>query len=304
MIRKIELEGGYANILPSQKEWFQLNYYVKDYLGNIRAVCNGKNGEVLQSMEYTPTGLIFRRRNYEYQPKRFCGKEELTMHGYNMYDSGARFQYSLIPRFSTMDPLCEKYYDVSPYAYCNGDPVNLVDPDGNKIKIATGRKGGDQQRVVNWINKLSQGIFAVDNSGYLYLSKDTRTPLFSSFYKKRLIDAIKSKKNIYVFIDNYYIDSNNVRQPIEKKGGGTTRPYTEGDMIIVVSGKSNDDIKDQSGRYLKDGPEYILMHEFVGHAIPAVAPSEKDTGNAIGNENIVREEVGSNLREENDKHVE
>ena len=27
-------------------------------------------------------------------------------------------------------PLSEKYYTSSPYAYCAGDPVNLVDPDG------------------------------------------------------------------------------------------------------------------------------------------------------------------------------
>ena len=25
-------------------------------------------------------------------------------------------------------PLGEKYYGVNPYAYCNGDPVNYVDP--------------------------------------------------------------------------------------------------------------------------------------------------------------------------------
>ena len=47
-----------------------------------------------------------------------------------MYDSGASWQYSLIPRFSTIDPLAEKYYHLSPYAYCAGDPVNLIDPDG------------------------------------------------------------------------------------------------------------------------------------------------------------------------------
>lgn len=29
-----------------------------------------------------------------------------------------------------MDPLCEKYYDVSPYAYCAGNPVNRVDMNG------------------------------------------------------------------------------------------------------------------------------------------------------------------------------
>jgi hypothetical protein len=33
-------------------------------------------------------------------------------------------------RWMTMDPLAEKYYHISPYAYCVGDPVNLADPDG------------------------------------------------------------------------------------------------------------------------------------------------------------------------------
>ena len=32
-----------------------------------------------------------------------------------------------------MDPLCEKYYHISPYAYCGGNPVNAVDPDGRYI---------------------------------------------------------------------------------------------------------------------------------------------------------------------------
>ena len=32
--------------------------------------------------------------------------------------------------WTTPDPLAEKYYDFSPYAYCAGDPVNLVDPEG------------------------------------------------------------------------------------------------------------------------------------------------------------------------------
>ena len=35
-------------------------------------------------------------------------------------------------RFTTIDPLAEKYPSVSPYAYCNGNPVNLVDPDGER----------------------------------------------------------------------------------------------------------------------------------------------------------------------------
>jgi hypothetical protein len=32
-----------------------------------------------------------------------------------------------------MDPLAEKYYSISPYAYCANNPVNAIDPDGRSI---------------------------------------------------------------------------------------------------------------------------------------------------------------------------
>lgn len=34
----------------------------------------------------------------------------------------------------TPDPLSEKYYGVSPYAFCNNNPVNFVDPDGEAVE--------------------------------------------------------------------------------------------------------------------------------------------------------------------------
>lgn len=36
-------------------------------------------------------------------------------------------------RFTTMDPMCEKYYHLSPYAYCGNNPVNAVDMQGDTI---------------------------------------------------------------------------------------------------------------------------------------------------------------------------
>ena len=35
-----------------------------------------------------------------------------------------------LSRWTTPDPLAEKYYGISQYAYCNNNPVNFVDPDG------------------------------------------------------------------------------------------------------------------------------------------------------------------------------
>ena len=47
---------------------------------------------------------------------------------------GARAYDPLSFIFLSIDPLAEKYYGISPYAYCGGNPVNLVDPDGNAIE--------------------------------------------------------------------------------------------------------------------------------------------------------------------------
>jgi len=66
----------------------------------------------------------------EFQPYKFGGKEYDEMFGLNWSDFGARFYSGIVPGFMTMDPLCEKYYPVSPYAYCANNPVNLVDPTG------------------------------------------------------------------------------------------------------------------------------------------------------------------------------
>ena len=48
-------------------------------------------------------------------------------------DFGACHYSPALTRWLTPDPLSEKYYGISPYTYCNGDPVNLVDPDGLAI---------------------------------------------------------------------------------------------------------------------------------------------------------------------------
>lgn len=56
------------------------------------------------------------------------------MHGYDTYDYGFRGYYPAVGRFTTVDPLAEKYYGISPYVYCAGNPMKFIDPDGRDIK--------------------------------------------------------------------------------------------------------------------------------------------------------------------------
>ena len=61
---------------------------------------------------------------------RYNGKEEQATFGTPYSDYGARQYSSASGRWLAVDPLAEKYYSYSPYAFCNNNPVNFVDPDG------------------------------------------------------------------------------------------------------------------------------------------------------------------------------
>ena len=123
--------------------------YVTDYLGSVRAVVDGKTGELYKAAKYSafgdesqvmigpvgstpahalataalPTGLTLR--------DAYTGKEAQNPDFTTGYtDFGARQYSPTLRRWMTPDPLSEKYYGVSPYAFCNNNPVNFVDPDG------------------------------------------------------------------------------------------------------------------------------------------------------------------------------
>ena len=142
-------------------------FYTKDHLGNNRAVID-KSGTVRQKTDYYPSGTPFSTRAYTitsgFQPFKYNGKEFDMMHGLNTYDYGARQYYPLFAQWDRVDPLCEKYYNVSPYAYCLNNPVNYVDPDGKST----------------WVKREKDGNFAVfggdihdkDRNIYVYEQDD------------------------------------------------------------------------------------------------------------------------------------
>lgn len=58
------------------------------------------------------------------------GKERDEETGYGYF--GARYMdHELMTMWLSVDPLADKYPSMSPYNYCAGNPVKLVDPDGN-----------------------------------------------------------------------------------------------------------------------------------------------------------------------------
>ena len=67
---------------------------------------------------------------------RYNSKEEQCKFGTPYIDYGARQYDPILGRWFAQDPLSEKYYGISPYAFCAGNPVKYLDPDGEIIGTA------------------------------------------------------------------------------------------------------------------------------------------------------------------------
>ena len=129
----IAITGGRA--VFADNSW-AANYYITDHLGSVRAVTDAQ-GEVLDTFDYMPYGSEISSTSSTTTDYRFTGKERQSMVNNSIYDSFARFQ-NTYGRFMSIDPKAESFYHISPYTYCAGDPVNLVDPDGKMIGVKVG----------------------------------------------------------------------------------------------------------------------------------------------------------------------
>lgn len=61
--------------------------------------------------------------------------------------------------FTTMDPHAESYYQLSPYSYCGGNPINAIDPDGRSTWVIS-RAQGKYQVVGGDLNDKDRNIYA------------------------------------------------------------------------------------------------------------------------------------------------
>ena len=104
--------------------------YIHDYQGNIRAVVDSA-GVAVQTTDYYPYGApMATSTGANVNPYKYSGKEYETRKGLNQYDFHARNQLPTLGLFDQPDPLADKHPDLSPYIYCNANPINFVDYNG------------------------------------------------------------------------------------------------------------------------------------------------------------------------------
>lgn len=119
-------------------------WWLTDHLGNVRVVSDSL-GTISQTNHYDPYGGEIEVKNFTYTMGSFTpynATENLFRYGakewnktFSDYDFSARYFSTDYAHFSTQDPLSEKYYHLSPYAYCAGNPIKYIDDDGQKARI-------------------------------------------------------------------------------------------------------------------------------------------------------------------------
>ena len=95
--------------------------------------------------------------NESLQAYKFEGKELDRTFGLDNYDIHARQYFAMVPMWDRIDPLAEKFYGISPYSYCGGDPVNLGDYNGMIPTLEEGAalanhvyEGMENEQVGDW----------------------------------------------------------------------------------------------------------------------------------------------------------
>ena len=101
----------------------------------------------------------------ETQKYKFGGKEFDTMHGLNQYDFHARQYDPTTLQFKTPDPLAEKYYSWSLYAYVMNNPMKYIDPTGMVVdSVNLEQWNGEKQNIYNRLLELnSSNIDGMNN---------------------------------------------------------------------------------------------------------------------------------------------
>jgi len=296
-------------------------YSLADHLGNTRLSFDQNSATAIkQQDDYYPFGMEISRGTIVSPKNEYLyNKKELQEELGGVYDYGARFYDPVIGRWTSVDPLAEKYYQLSPYNYVADNPIKFIDPDGKKITIPN---NNDRKELLGYINSLSRIQYAVNKeTGELYATKSINKK-GSDYYSSRLNSAIDKDDKIEIqkgaiMKDKMYPDIKTFDTDVDKTGGGgvTERRYkldvikdADGNdklletVRVMISGNALKGLKDTDGNDYKDDAARILMHELVGHAIPRIVGT--DTGNAIENENKVNKERKKSQRAADPRHIE
>ena len=248
--------------------------HLRDHLGSVRAVIDGDTGTVLEASDYYPFGKRIPTPVTEpvapTSPNHwhFSGKESQSFlsAAIPLLDFGARMYDPLTARWTAQDPLAEKYYAVSPYAYCIGNPISLFDPNGTDVWTV------DAFGNVMWKEQSdTHCLYYVDNEGNL--SEDYVTVSDRSILDDLTKTEVKTDGGTEVSSHSSKTGINDMFKVFKFASDNTKVEWAihrNGDSYTIGTGHKTDNAASW-GDYSKDKPN-ATVHSHPG--INAIASEE------------------------------
>lgn len=292
-------------------------WYHSDHLGSSSYISN-RSGKVSQHVEYLPFGetLVDEHLNSYNTPFKFNGKELDDETGNYYY--GARYYDPKLSIWLSVDPLAEKYPNISPYAYVANNPIIYIDPDGREIILSFASTSA-MTSYSNLVNSALGGKYQVNlvaiagTSNYrveiaTLNSKASITKEQKQFYKQ-LNKVVNSNKTINqevvendanTTVDSWVTGKIDIKDVEEFDASGSGAASSAGALTHshieqlekAKKGLGNGDVgkteTDASGntRYV----DYEKSHK---KAIKAENKVNGNTRGVNGNENVFKEKDGT-----------
>lgn len=277
-------QAGYVYIFTSNEESTSIDVYFDDF-----KVTHIKSPAV-QMDDYYPFGLTFNsysRENAVSQNYKYNGKEEQNALDIGWYSYGARQYDSKLGRWTTCDPLADKYLPISPYVYVVNNPVNAIDPDGKRIYFVGG--AGNDQIGWNYMEKWKRAFDTGGINGFRRINASHDDPVAVRNGAMPIGDIM--------FTASYRETGYLVKQ---SSRGGTSVPIgfemglIENDQVNNAVGQIHQDLANTP---LGNGEQFNLMGYSYGSVLQAhVALKLANSGQKIHNVILVGSPISSNSR--------
>ncbi len=257
------------------------HYHITDHLGSVRAVVDGSTGQVIETNDYYPFGKRWDSSSSVTSPDnrfRFNGKEDQSEFGTPYSDYGARQYSSFNGRWLTVDPLAEKYYSSSPYAFCGNNPVNFVDLDGRRWvnsqrQVVYNSNGPTSYATPEQLDLIK--AMRSSKTGYQQLSKLVDAP-----FDVEIVINSDDKPGKYGEVANRNIQYDESNKQYIAKGGSKITIYKQN--AIARSEKHHISVNEAIAVNLGHEIEHItpeglfLSHKYKGNKSPEALNAKED----------------------------
>ena len=161
-----------------------------------------------EATDYLACGIPSTSQSATVDNHRHGGKEWVGFAGLGWHDNRARWHDALLMRFTTPDPLAEKYPDLSPYAFCANNPMKITDVYGDSLSLFGDIS--DVNTTISIMNRPLQNLvdISIQNNGLVRMpdlsqstiNKMTTNQIQYYNYLNRIING--NDGHTMVFVEN------------------------------------------------------------------------------------------------------